>query len=557
MTHGLRGAGTEHAATLPRPPVPPAAVLTPAAPAPVAPAPAAPTAVAPAPAGAQTVHTDNWPLGVLVISIGAFMSILDISIVNVAIPTMRNDFGVSTVDIEWVATAYSLALGAIVPVSGWLGERFGLGRVYGWAVLGFGLASALCGLAWDLPSEVVFRILQAVPGGILPVITLTMLYRMVPPDKIPLGMAAYGVSMVFAPALGPTLGGYLVEYHSWQWIFFINVPFGLIGAFLAFTVLPRFPLADVGRFDVWGFVTIAGGLFALLLALSKSGDWGWDGYRVRGLLVAGVLLIALFVVVELEVERPLLDVRLFRIWSFTNSLVLVGIMSSAFFTVLFYIPLFMQEGQGITPVNTGLAMFPEAVAMGVSLPVAGLLYMRMGARWPVVIGVLTTGLGTYFLTGISSDLSRWDVVLWTSFRGMGQACCMVPLLTAGLAGVPSDRMDAASAINNVMQRVTGALGLALMTTFVTANTAQTAADWSSRITDQGMRADPRLTAMTHDGVAGLLPYYQLVQLKIQAQAYSDLFLVLAVVTSLGALLGLFFSGKRPDPGSPMHLDLGG
>jgi EmrB/QacA subfamily drug resistance transporter len=444
-----------------------------------------------------------------------------------------------------------------VPVSGWLGERFGLGRVYGWAVLGFGLTSALCGLAWNLESEVAFRILQAVPGGILPVITLTMLYRMVPPDKIAIGMAAYGVSMVFAPATGPTLGGYLVEYHSWPWIFFMNVPFGLLGAVLAFTVLPKFPLTDVGNFDLWGFVTIAGGLFAVLLALSKSGDWGWDGYRVRGLLVASALLIALFVVIELEVERPLLDVRLFKIWSFTNSLVLIGILSSAFFTVLFYIPLFMQQGQGITPVNTGLAMFPEAVAMGVSLPAAGLLYMKLGPRWPIVIGMLVAGLGTYLLTGISSDLSRTDVMAWTAFRGIGQACCMVPLLTAGLDGVPSDKLDGASAINNVMQRVTGALGLALLTTFVTSTTAQTAANWSSHITEQVIQTDPQLAAMMRNGVQGMLPYYQLIQLKIQAQTYSNLFLVIAAVTFLGALLGFSFSGKKPEAGSQVHLDIGG
>jgi EmrB/QacA subfamily drug resistance transporter len=502
-------------------------------------------------------QTDNWLLGVLVISIGAFMSILDISIVNVAIPTMRNDFGVSSVDIEWIATAYSLALGAVVPVSGWLGERFGLGRVYGWAVLGFGFASALCGLAWDLQSEVAFRILQAVPGGILPVITLTMLYRMVPPEKIAIGMAAYGVSMVFAPATGPTLGGYLVEYHSWQWIFFMNVPFGLIGAFLAFTVLPKFPLADVGKFDLWGFLTIAGGLFTMLLALSKSGDWGWDGYRVRGLLGASVVLIGLFVVVELEVERPLLDVRLFKIWSFTNSLALVGVLSSSFFTVLFYVPLFMQQGQGITPVNTGLAMFPEAVAMGISLPVAGLVYMKMGPRWPIIIGMLVTGAGTYLLTGISSDLSRTDVMVWTSLRGMGQAFCMVPLLTAGLDGIPSDKMDAASAINNVMQRVTGALGLALLTTFVTSNSAQAAADWYGGITVQSMQSNSQVAAMMGNGDRGMLAYYQLIQLKVQAQTYSNLFLLLAVVTTLGALLGLLFSGKKPETGAPIHLDIGG
>jgi EmrB/QacA subfamily drug resistance transporter len=426
---------------------------------------------APVPAGAQTVHTDKWPLALAIVTIGAFMSVLDVSIVNVAIPTMRDQFGVSTTEIEWVATAYSLSLGVIVPVSGWLGERFGLARVYAWSLLGFGVTSALCGLAWDLSSEVAFRIMQAVPGGVLPVITLTMLYRLVPKEKMGIGMAAYGMSMVFAPATGPTLGGYLVEYHTWRWIFFLNVPVGLIGAALAFTMLPKFPESNVGKFDVWGFVTIAGSLFSLLLALSKGADWGWSGYRVLILFTASALLMALFVVIELEVERPLLDVRLFLIWSFSNSLLLIGTLSSAFFTLIFYIPLFMQEGQGVTPLNSGLAMFPEAITMAITLPFAGLLYTKMGPRWPIVIGMIITGYGTYLLSGITADLSRTDVMFWTSLRGAGQALCMVPLLTVGLDQVPSDKLDSASALNNVMQRVTGALGLAVLSAMATNSSA--------------------------------------------------------------------------------------
>jgi EmrB/QacA subfamily drug resistance transporter len=505
------------------------------------------------------VYADNWPLALAVVTIGAFMSILDISIVNVAIPTMANDFGVSTVDIEWVATAYSLALGVIVPVSGWLGQRFGLGRVYAYAVFAFGVASALCGLAWDLPSEIAFRILQAIPGGILPVITLTMVYRLVPSAKIGIGMAAYGLAMIFAPAIGPTLGGYLVEYHSWRMIFFINVPIGIIGAVLAFTILPKFPKTDTGPFDRWGFVTVAGGLFALLLGLTKGADWGWSGYRVLGLLTASALLLGLFVVIELEVEKPLLDVRVLKIWSFTNCQILVGILSSAFFTVLFYIPLFMQEGQRITPLNTGLAMAPEALAMAVALPVAGLLYMKMGPRWLIVIGMAATAYGTYLLCGITSDMSRTDVMLWTSIRAMGQAFCWVPLLTAGLAEVPSDKLDGASAINNVMQRVAGALGLAGLSTVLSTHTAQSAADNGALITTNALQSDPRIAAaVTEHGPQGLMPYYQLWELKVQAQAYSDLFLLIAAVTLAGAFLAVTFPDKKPaaDQGKPLHLDIG-
>jgi EmrB/QacA subfamily drug resistance transporter len=529
--------------------------------------PPGPPPPAPAAEGTPTAYPEKWGIALAVISVGAFMSVLDISIVNVAIPTMANQFGVDAREIEWVTTAYSLSLGVIVPVSGWLGERFGLSKVYAWAVLGFAGASALCGFAWNLESEVAFRILQAIPGGILPVITLTMLYKIVPPNKLGIGMAVYGVSMVFAPATGPTLGGYLVEYHSWRWIFFINIPIGLIGAALAFWVLPKFDRKpDLGRFDWWGFITVAGGLFALLLALSKGIDWGWGGYRILGLFTASALLLALFVIVELEVERPLLNVRLFLIWSFSNSLILIGILSSAFFTIIFYLPLFMQEGQGVTPVNTGLAMLPEAICMAFSLPAAGLLYDKMGPRWPIVIGMLFTAYGTWLLTDITSDMTTTDVMLWTSLRGCGQAFCMVPLMTAGLAKVPPGEMDGASAINNVMQRVAGALGLAVLSTMVTRLSVQNHADRSALITEAGMRGDPTLGGMVDPAAmaAGqadpglMLAYLKLWELKIQAQAYSNLYLFLTVATLFGAVLALTFPSEKPegtDGHRPMALEM--
>ncbi|MGH3669373.1 MAG: MFS transporter, partial [Pseudonocardiaceae bacterium] len=170
----------------------------------------------------------------MVLVVGMFMSVLDLSIVNVAIPTIQNDFGVTTDDVQWVVTGYALALGVVVPATAWLGDRFGLSRVYTLALLAFAAGSALCGLAWDLNSLVAFRIVQAVPGGILPVITLSILYRIVPRERLGAAMGMYGLGVVFAPAVGPTLGGYLVEYVNWRLIFYINVPIGILGAVAAF-----------------------------------------------------------------------------------------------------------------------------------------------------------------------------------------------------------------------------------------------------------------------------------------------------------------------------------
>ncbi|MDT7596335.1 MAG: hypothetical protein QOJ06_1881, partial [Pseudonocardiales bacterium] len=239
-----------------------------------------PNGAAAQPVGAGARNSGGWGLPLTVLVAGMFMSVLDISIVNVAIPTIQNDFGATTDDVQWVVTGYTLALGVVVPVTAWLGDRFGLSRVYNLALLAFAAGSALCGLAWDLNSLVIFRIVQAIPGGILPVITLSILYRIVPREKLGAAMGLYGLGIVFAPAVGPTLGGYLVEYVDWRLIFYINVPVGILGAVAAALVLPRFPTVAGRRFDVLGFVTIASGLFAVLLALSEGESWGWSSYRV-------------------------------------------------------------------------------------------------------------------------------------------------------------------------------------------------------------------------------------------------------------------------------------
>ncbi|WP_064743163.1 MDR family MFS transporter [Pseudonocardia spinosispora] len=493
--------------------------------------------------GAVDDASGNWSLALAVLIVGMFMSVLDISIVNVAIPAIQKDFGVTSEDVQWVSTAYSLALGVIVPVSAWLGEKFGLSRLYTWSLLAFAIGSALCGLGWDLESTVAFRILQAIPGGILPVITLTMVYRIVPKDRIGAAMGMYGLGVVFAPALGPTLGGYLVEYVDWRLIFFINVPIGLLGAVAAYFLLPPFPTAPAPPFDVWGFLTVASGLFALLLALSEGQDWGWTGYRVLMLLVYAVLALAAFVAIELRAEQPLIDVRVFLLWSFTNSLLLITALSVGLFAMLFYIPLFVQEGQGLTPLHAGLLMLPEAVAMGCIMPVSGLIYDRFGPKWPSVIGLLIAAYGTYLLCGINADMTQRDVVIWTWIRGVGNGLAMMPIMTAGLAVVPKDKVDEASAINNVVQRVAAALGLAILTAMATAKQAQGMADRGGQLPSGEAATSGELRTMMSDGMTGLFPLYQRTQLAANAAAYSDVFLTIAAVTAVGAVLALFL--KRP------------
>jgi EmrB/QacA subfamily drug resistance transporter len=530
--------------------------------------PASPPAPAPAPAPARGSATP-WLLSLLVLVTGMFMSVLDVSIVNVAIPSMQKDFGATTDQIQWVSTAYSLALGVIVPASAWFGERLGLGRAYVGALVAFGAGSALCGLAWDINSMIVFRIIQAIPGGVIPVVALSMVYRLVPREKIGAAMGLYGLGIVFAPAVGPTLGGYLVEYVDWRLIFFINVPIGILGAIAALVWLPL-PKGSKGRkFDFLGFAAIATGLFSLLLALSEGESWGWTSYPVLILFTLGGLCLALFVVIELEVDQPMLNVRVFKYWAFTNSLILIGVLSVGLFGVLFFIPLFLQQTQGLGAFDTGLLLLPQALVMGVLMPVAGRIYDRFGPRIPAVVGLSILAIGTWMLRDLSVT-SSWTDLRWIlMFRAIGMGLAMMPIMTGGISAVPPDQVTGASAFNNVTQRTAAAMGLAALTALLGSRQAQQLADTGGMmgLTSGGTGTAGAAAAAASGSSAsaasgGMSPMLEQYMSYTQAQAAAfttaldNLMIVTSVLTGVGVLLALFLrNGPAPKTGEPAVVEV--
>jgi EmrB/QacA subfamily drug resistance transporter len=492
------------------------------------------------------------PLAVVVI--GMFMSVLDTSIVNVAIPTIQKEYGVTSDDIEWISTAYTLCLGVVVPTSAWLGERLGLRRMYLISLLSFSFFSALCGMAGNLNTMIFFRILQAIPGGMIPVTCLTILYSMVPREKLGAAMGLYGLGIVVAPGVGPTLGGYLVQYLNWRLIFYINVPIGIIGVLAAIAVLPNFPARKGRRFDLPGFACVAVGLFSLLLALSEGQTWGWTSYSTLILLAVGVDALALFVVVELAVREPLLNVRVFANWPFVNSLLLISVLSIGLFAVLFYVPLFLQEGQGVTPTHTGLTLLPQALVMAVMMPTAGRIYDRFGPRWPAIIGLTLAGGGTLLLTKINIDMTRPELIGWMCIRAAGLGMGMMPIMTAGISALPANLVNYGSAFNTLVQRVSSALGLAMLTAYETGQQAQFMADRSALLPAAGADVDPRILYMEQQAPSGLTGLFQQLRVQTEAQAYSNVFLVAGAVTLAGTLLALLLrSGKARGDSEPVEV----
>jgi EmrB/QacA subfamily drug resistance transporter len=497
----------------------------------------------PARAQAPSERTDNWGLPLAVVVVGMFMSVLDTSIVNVAIPTMQKQFNVTADDIEWVSTTYTLCLGVIVPTSAWLGDRIGLRKLYLISLIAFAVFSALCGTATDLPTMVVYRILQAIPGGVIPVTCLTILYRMVPPDKVGAAMGLYGFGIVVAPGVGPAMGGYLVEYVDWRLIFYINVPIGILGAVAAVFILPDFSGASTRRFDAPGFLCVAAGLFALLLAVSEGQIWGWTSYPVLILLIVSLNLLVLFVAVELWVPEPLLDVRVFTSVSFVRSLVLVVITYMGMFGVLYLWPQFLQNDQNLTPMNTGLVLLPQAAVMGVLMPFAGRIYDRIGARWPAVIGLTLITMATVMMIGVRSDSTRPEIIAWMMVRAAGMGICMMPIMTAGISALPTRLSSVGSAYNTLFQRVSSALGVSAMTAMSTANAAQVSADRSALSRPGVADTPPGIEAVTSQGPHGVIGLWEQVQAQVLAESYRDVFVALAVMSALGIPLAFLLRGR--------------
>jgi EmrB/QacA subfamily drug resistance transporter len=493
---------------------------------------------------ARAASTGGWAIPLIVLIVGSFMSVLDTSIVNVAIPHIQTELGASADDVEWIVTGYTLALGVIVPLSGWLGLRLGLTTVYIMSLVGFAVASGLCGLAWNLDVLIGFRVLQAVPGGVLPVVTMTMLYQIVPRDKIGTAMGMYGLGVVVAPAVGPTLGGYLVQYIDWRLIFYINVPIGILGTIAALAVFPRIHPSTWPKFDLWGFVTVAYGLFALLLAFSKAQKWGWTGYRVEMLIVSGLLSLALFVVIELEAENPLINVRVFKSWPFTNSLLLIAITTTGMFTTLYFIPQFLQVTQGLQALPAGVVLLPSALVLVVLMPIAGQLYDRIGARWPAVIGLLLMAYGQYLLAHLTADTPQASIVLWTSVRNLGTGLAMMPIMTAGIAALPTSLTSSGSAMNNVAQRVSSSVAVAVFGGLIASQQAQLLSDRGGLL-GSNVNSLPQLQSLAAQGQTGFLAIYQQLQKYIAAETYANAFLIVSIMCAGGALLALMLRSGPP------------
>jgi EmrB/QacA subfamily drug resistance transporter len=384
-----------------------------------------------------------------------------------------------------VVTGYLLSLAVFIPVSGWAGNRFGTKRTFMFALAVFTAGSLLCATAWSIETLVLFRVVQGVGGGMLAPVSTTMLFHAFAPEERSRASAFLAVPASVAPASGPVLGGYLVEYQSWHWIFLINVPIGLLGLVAAGALLKEHREGPRTRLDVPGFVISAAGLASLLYALSQAGGRGFDDSRVVLFGLAGLALLAVFVAVELRVAQPLLDVRLYRNRLFVASN-LVQVMAFAGFTgALFLLPILLQAERGLGPLESGLTTFPQAVGVLTFVPVVGRLYPIVGPRRLMLAGIVVSALTTLGFYWVELDTGLWWVRGLMFIRGWAFACMLIPLQTATFATIAPPRMGEASALFNVGRQVASSFGVALLATILTSRLAAQDAALGNPLTRDG------------------------------------------------------------------------
>ncbi|MDP9368159.1 MAG: multidrug efflux MFS transporter, partial [Chloroflexota bacterium] len=364
----------------------------------------------------------NQKLVVAVVYVSAMlMSSLDSTIVNVALATLGREFNVTPASIEAVVISYLVSLAAFIPASGWLGDRFGTKRIFLVALGIFTVASALCGLAQSLNQLIAFRVLQGAGGGLLTPVGMAMLYRAFPPEERVRVSRILMFALILGPASGPVLGGLLIERLSWRWAFYVNIPVGLAALAFGLLFLHEHWEPAAGRFDLPGFLLAGSGLGLLMYALSEGPARGWDSPVILLCAIAGALLLAAFVVVELRVAAPMVQLRLLGNRLFRTALLVSLFATAGFIGVLFLVPLFLQEARGASPLASGLTTFPEALGVVLSTQVVARLYPRIGPRRLMVAGMTIIGTVMLLLSLVGLTTNPWLVRLLMFLLGVGMA----------------------------------------------------------------------------------------------------------------------------------------
>ncbi|HEX5417052.1 MAG TPA: DHA2 family efflux MFS transporter permease subunit [Chloroflexota bacterium] len=477
-------------------------------------------------------------LGAVVI--GTFMSIVDSTVVNIALPKIISVFSTDVHGAQWVLTGYLLALAVVIPLTGFVDETIGGKRAYIVSLILFTSASALCGIAWSLNVMILFRVLQGLGGGLIQPLGMSLLLREFRPEERGTALGFFGIPLMLGPAVGPILGGYLVQYVDWRFIFYINLPVGILAVIACSRFLREDTLHPGRKLDAWGVGLVGFGSAALLYGIDNGPADGWTSTWVVAEILVGIVALIAFVFVELRSDQPLLELRLFKIPNFSTAVFVTLIVQVGLFGAMFLLPIFLENIEGLGAMETGLLWLPQSLVVAMVMPLSGRIFDRYGPTVVLVPGITLLVIATWLFSHLTTATSTLTIIEILLVRGTGMGLAMMPATTAAMNAVPRNLIPRATALTSAVQRIAGSFGTAIMATelssrqtFQFASIAETVTPFDPGVHLAVSRVGEMLQTHGMSAVAahqlGILMLYQRVEILASVRAFDDTFLFAAVL----------------------------
>lgn len=413
--------------------------------------------------------TANLKRGPIVASLilAAFVAILSQTLLNVALPVMMEDLHISANTIQWLTNGYMLVNGVLIPVTAFLIDRFSTRHLFLSAVTLFTLGTLLCALAPGFELLLIGRIIQACGAGILMPLMTFVILTIFPVEERGKAMGMIGLAMVFAPAIGPTLSGWLLEHYNWPMLFYVVLPISILSLLFGFRAMRNVTQIKKTKLDMLGIILSTIGFGGILYGITDAGTDSWTSAPVLTSLIVGGISLLLFIWRELVVERPILEFRVFKYSMFSLTTLINAILTMAMFSGMILLPIYLQTLRGFTPLESGLLLLPGAIIMGIMSPITGMIFDKIGARWLAVVGLLITAVTTWEFSTLTLESSYSFIITLYTLRMFGMSMLMMPIQTAGLNQLPSRLNAHGSAMSQTLRNVSGALGTALLVTIMT------------------------------------------------------------------------------------------
>ncbi|HEX9366994.1 MAG TPA: DHA2 family efflux MFS transporter permease subunit [Vicinamibacterales bacterium] len=411
----------------------------------------------------QHPHVNPWLVAVAVM-FATFMEVLDTTVVNVSLPHIAGSLSATIDESTWVLTSYLVANAIVLPMTGWLARTFGRKRLLMGSVTGFTIASLLCGLAPNLPLLVVFRLIQGATGGAMQPLSQAVLLEAFPPHERGKAMGFWGLGIVVAPILGPVLGGWLTDTYSWRWVFYINLPVGIVSLVMTqlYVFDPSYLRQETSKIDYWGIGLLALWVGSLQIVLDLGQEYDWFASRfITGLVLAAAFGLIAFIVREWVAPEPVVDLRVFRDRTYSTGVLLMTTLGFVLYGSLVLLPIMLQTLLGYPSLQAGIAMAPRGMGSMLGMPMIGMLIGKIDSRKMVAIGLVAGAVTLIWLGQLNLDAGYWDVFWPQFFQGLGLSAIFVPLTTISMDRIPRERMGNATSLFNLMRNLGGSIGIAV------------------------------------------------------------------------------------------------